>query len=107
MVFLKEFLLKFGEATRLKVNYEKSNLISINIVEDKVNILLETLNCQTCSRSFTYLCLPLSTTKPRKEFFMFVILSAQRRFSSCSMYLSYVHLLPNYPQGLSMGFEGA
>jgi hypothetical protein len=35
----------------------------------------------------------LSTTKLRKEFFMPLLLSAQRRLSSCSIYLNYGDML--------------
>jgi hypothetical protein len=82
-------LIDFGNATGLKVNYDKSNLIPINITEERLQVILQTLQCQKGSLPFTYLGLPLSTTKPAKEFFMPILQSAQRRLSACSMYLSY------------------
>jgi hypothetical protein len=88
-LFLKNLLIDFGNATGLKVNYDKSNLIPINITEERLQVLLQTLQCQKGSLPFTYLGLPLSTTKPAKEFFMPILQSAQRRLSACSMYLSY------------------
>jgi hypothetical protein len=57
-------------------------------IENRVHIFLEVLNCQRDGLPFTYLGLPLSTTKPRKAFFM-PLHSAQRRLSSYSMYLKY------------------
>jgi hypothetical protein len=89
LLFLKNLLIDFGNATGLKVNYDKSNLIPINITEERLQVLLQTLQCQKGSLPFTYLGLPLSTTKPAKEFFMPILQSAQRRLSACSMYLSY------------------
>jgi hypothetical protein len=89
LVTLKDLLAKFSEASGLRVNYSKSNLIRINIAEDNVDLFNNALVCQRGTLPFTYLGLPLSTTKPRKEFFMPLILSAQRRLSACSMYLSY------------------
>jgi hypothetical protein len=89
LLFLKDLLLRFADASGLKVNYGKSNIIPINIPDDRVPVLLAALHCQQGSLPFTYLGLPLSTTKPRKEFFMPLLLSAQRRLNSCSMYLNY------------------
>jgi hypothetical protein len=89
LLFLKNLLIDFGNATGLKVNYDKSNLIPINTSEERLQVLLHTLQCQKGSLPFTYLGLPLSTTKPSKEFFMPILQSAQRRLSACSMYLSY------------------
>jgi hypothetical protein len=89
IIVLKDILASFGEASGLRVNYAKSNIIPINISEDRVSLFTDALACRQGSLHFTYLGLPLSTTKPRKEFFMPLILSAQRRLSSCSMYLNY------------------
>nr|XP_051221457.1 extensin-like [Lolium perenne] len=36
LLFLKDLLIDFGNATRLRVNYDKSNLIPINISEDRL-----------------------------------------------------------------------
>jgi hypothetical protein len=71
------------------VNYDKSNLIPINIPDDRVSIFTFALNCQLGNLSFVYLGFPLSITKPRKEYFMPLIMSIQRRLPSCAMYLNY------------------
>jgi hypothetical protein len=90
LIHLKSLLLNFGAATGLKVNYGKSNLVPINVGGEILQFLLDTLNCQQGSLPFTYLGLPLSTTNPRKEFFMPLLLSDKRRLSSCSS------IYPNY-----------
>jgi hypothetical protein len=64
---LQTILQDFGNVSGLRVNYSKSNLIPINITSDRVATF--TSQCQEGSLPFTYLGLPLSTTKPRKEFF--------------------------------------
>jgi hypothetical protein len=46
-------------ALSLKVNYLKSNIISINVDDEKMKILVDTLNSQVGSLPFTYLGLPL------------------------------------------------
>jgi hypothetical protein len=86
---LTEILQNFGNATVLRVNYTKSNLILINIPDNRVHLFTSTLNCQLGSLPFTYLGLPLSTTKPRKEFFMPLIQCIQRRLPACTMYINY------------------
>jgi hypothetical protein len=89
LLHLKELLHTFGAATGLKVNYEKSNLIPINIPDDRVGAFTSALNCQLGNLSFISMGLPLSTTKPRKEYFMPLIMCIQRRLPSCAMYLNY------------------
>jgi hypothetical protein len=93
LLHLESLIINFGAATRLKVNYGKSSLIPINVGEEFLQLLLDTLNCQQRGLPFTYLGLPLSTTKLRKEFFMPLLLSSQRRLSSCSIYLNYGYML--------------
>jgi hypothetical protein len=89
LVHLKELLHAFGAATGLKVNYEKSNLIPINIPDDSVRQYTNALNCQLGNLPMLYLGLPLSITKPRKEYCMPLIMCIQRRLPSCAMYLHY------------------
>jgi hypothetical protein len=45
LLYLKDPLLRFGDASGLKVNYGKSNLIPINIPDDIVHVLLDALHC--------------------------------------------------------------
>jgi hypothetical protein len=61
---LKDILHSFAESTGLQVNFDKSFMVSINISEDRFNILANTLGCSKESLPFTYLGLPLSITKP-------------------------------------------
>jgi hypothetical protein len=89
LLVLKGLLHRFGEATGLRVNYEKSNLVPINISEDRVSIYTSTLNCQLGNLPFIYLGLPLGISKPPKEYFMPLIMCIQRRLPSCTMYLNY------------------
>jgi hypothetical protein len=86
---LTEVLQTFGNTTGLRVNYAKSNLIPINIPETRVHLFTSTLNCQLGAMPFTYLGLPLSTTKPKKECFLPLIQCIQRRLPACTMYLNY------------------
>jgi hypothetical protein len=89
LIFVKGFLQKFGEATGLRVNYEKSNMVPINIPDDRVSLYTSALNCQLGNLPFIYLGLLLSISKPPKEYFMPLIQCVQRRLPSCAMYLNY------------------
>jgi ABC-type spermidine/putrescine transport system permease subunit I len=54
----KGILNTFTLATGLKVNFSKSMMVPINLTEEKLDLL---------STGFTYLGLPLGTTKPKVE----------------------------------------
>lgn len=62
---LKDLLEKFVDSTCLKVNFSKSSIVSINVPEEKMVNLAAALGCQIGSLSFTYLGMPMGTTKPR------------------------------------------
>lgn len=64
LFFLKTLLQVFSDSTGLKVNYNKSLMLPININEDKLDHLAKTFGCSKGSLPFTYLGLPLGVTKP-------------------------------------------
>jgi hypothetical protein len=64
LFFLKGLLQSFAMVTGLKVNFSKSFIVLINVPEDKVDILVGILGCQVGSMLFTYLGLPMGSTKP-------------------------------------------
>lgn len=53
--YLKEILTNFAEASGVRVNYEKSMMIPINIADDRLNLLANSFGCSTGSLPFTYL----------------------------------------------------
>jgi hypothetical protein len=61
---LKALLNTFADFTCLKVNYSKSSMVPINLEPGRLNHLASTFNCVTGSLPFTYLGLPLSSSKP-------------------------------------------
>jgi hypothetical protein len=67
LFFLKSLLASFAESTSLKVNYSKSQMLSINVSQEKLERLANTFGCSIDSFPFTYLDLPMGTTKPRME----------------------------------------
>jgi hypothetical protein len=61
---LREVLQTFASSTGLKVNFNKSFLVPINVAEEEWTSLTYALGCQLGSLPFTYLGLPLGTTRP-------------------------------------------
>ncbi|WVZ76610.1 hypothetical protein U9M48_024573 [Paspalum notatum var. saurae] len=86
---LKALLHSFTVSSGLKVNYSKSSMIPVNVTEDKMVILSRTFGCQVATLPFTYLGLPMGTTKPRIEDFTPLMDRVQKRLSTCSSFLSY------------------
>lgn len=64
---LKALLNSFASATGLKVNYNKSNIVPINVNEGRFETLQNTMVCKKGSFPFTYLGLPLGLVKPTVE----------------------------------------
>jgi hypothetical protein len=84
LVFLKALLHSFAESTGLQVNYRKSQMYSINVSQEKMVRLAGTFGCDIGVMSFTYLGLPMGTTKPRLEDLTPLMDRVERRLSSCS-----------------------
>src|SRR3954467_13659958 len=59
LTHIKSLLQFFTDYTGLRVNYHKSFLVSINVPDDRIQALINTLNCQLSSFPFTYLGLPM------------------------------------------------
>jgi hypothetical protein len=64
LLALKDLLHTFASATGLQVNYSKSCLLLINIDEQRLAFLANTFGCAVGTLPFTYLGLPVGTTKP-------------------------------------------
>lgn len=65
LVFLKALLRSFADSTGLSVNYSKSSMYPINVPPEKMILLANTFGCEIGTLPFTYLGLPMGTTKPR------------------------------------------
>lgn len=86
---LKAILNSFAASTGLKVNFSKSSMVPINVSEEKMRVLASTFGCQIGCLPFTYLGLPLGTTKPKMEDFAPLLDRAERKLTACSTLLSY------------------
>ena len=83
---LKEILSSFAEASGLKVNYEKSMMVPINVPEDSLDMLANAFGCPKGSLPFTYLGLPLSLTKPSVADFWPLVSKCERRLVAFSSF---------------------
>jgi hypothetical protein len=88
LIFLRSLLQTFASSSGLKVNYSKSMMVPINVDDQKMQILASTLGCSIGSMPFTYLGLPLGTTKPRVVDLLPLISKCERRLSNTSTFLS-------------------
>jgi hypothetical protein len=55
LFFFKCLLQSFASSMGLKVNFSKSFIVSINVTEEKTNILAGTIGCQVQGMPFTYI----------------------------------------------------
>jgi hypothetical protein len=76
---LKEILDSFAISTGLKINYNKSTFVPINLSLQEGEEIAEALNCEVASFPQTYLGLPLSDSKLPKEVFLPYISSVEKR----------------------------
>ena len=85
----KELLDLFASITGLKINYNKSNLIPINLSSEEASAMAQIFSCQIASMPFTYLGLPMGTTKPSMKDFAPLIDRVERRLNATVSFLSY------------------
>jgi hypothetical protein len=86
---LKELLQTFAAATGLKVNYSKSCLVPVNISDDHLQGLAASFGCVVGSLPFTYLGLPLGTSKPTVQDLSPIVDHIERRLNASSHFLDY------------------
>src|SRR6266508_748104 len=86
---LKALLQTFASSTGLKVNNNKSMMVPINVSAEKLDLLSNTFGCVKGSMPFTYLGLPLGTTKHRIHDFAPIMDRIERSLLVTSSLLSY------------------
>ena len=88
LVALKNMLHIFQQSTGLKVNFGKSSIVPVNIDPTEAHRLSTILGCKLEKLPFTYLGLPLGTTRPGIIDFMPLVDSVERRLSVSSAMLN-------------------
>jgi hypothetical protein len=81
---MKEILQKYADSTGLHINFHKSSLIPINLSTQP-----GLLGCNIATMPFTYLGLPLGTTKPTVQDPMPLVDRIERRVSATFLMMSY------------------
>ena len=69
------------------MNFNKSSLYPLNLSHDNASLLAGILGCSIGSLPFTYLGLPLGTTRPRVVDFAPLVNREERRLTASSMFL--------------------
>lgn len=92
LTVLKDPLNTFAQSTRLKVNYSKSVMVPLNISDGNLDQHANLFNCQKGTLPFTYLGLPLGTTKPNIYWGLSTTHSKNRKMAN-------IHLFHSIPRG--------
>jgi hypothetical protein len=87
ILFLKNLLEQFATSTGLKVYYHISYMIPLNVSNDKIQDLASAFGCQISSMPFTYLGLPMGTTKPHVADLTPLMDKVERKLVAFSSYL--------------------
>jgi hypothetical protein len=82
LLCLKSILENFAQSTGLRVNYSKSGLVPLNMTSEKAEIMARVFGCRIQYMSFTYLGIPMGTTRPRVEHFEPIMNRMERQITS-------------------------
>ena len=85
---LKALLQTFADSTGLRVNFQKSMIIPLNVNSDRTADVVGLMNCQLGSFPFTYLGPPLGTTRPTLEYFIPMMQMVERRLCGVANFLN-------------------
>ena len=86
---LKGLLRSVSDSTGLHVNFSKSFLVPINMTAERALHLTNTFRCKVGEMSFTYLGLPLGTTKQSIQDSTPLLSRIEGRLSGINKFLSY------------------
>lgn len=96
LVNLRNILNIFSKFTGLKVNYSKSSLVPINISDEYATELANIIACKKETMPFTYLGLPMGSTRPKVDDLMPMVSRLDKRLSGIAGMMTYsgrlVHL---------------
>ncbi|KAE9610108.1 hypothetical protein Lalb_Chr07g0183091 [Lupinus albus] len=78
---MKSILQLFEKCSGLKINFNKCNLLDVNIMEDHIIRCADFLQCKISSKSFTYLGIPVGVSHKRKSTWSNLIDKIQSRLA--------------------------
>jgi hypothetical protein len=76
-----------AQSTGLKVNFKKSSLYPLNLTTENVELLAGLLGCSIGTLPYTYLGLPMGTTRPKVVDFARLVDRVERKLTASSMFL--------------------
>jgi hypothetical protein len=79
VLVMKHILELYAQSTRLKIIFHKSSMVPINLASDRAHVFADLLGWKIASLPFTYLGLPLGTTKPTVQDLMPLVDKIERR----------------------------
>ena len=94
LIAIKEMLHVFRASTGLKVYFHKSMMVPLNVSDEEAARLASVFGCTTLP--FTYLELPMGTTKPRIQDLMPLVDRVERRLTASSSMLNQGFLGCNF-----------
>jgi hypothetical protein len=84
LLFLKAMMNSFSTSIGLHVNYKKSNIYPINVSDEKMDMLARTFSYNIESFPFTYMGLPMGTTKLKLDSFLPLIQRIENDYNQLS-----------------------
>ena len=88
LIALKDMLDVFAASTGLFVNFAKSLMVPMNMSNDESNRLASILGCKLRVMPFTYLGLPMGTSRPSIQDLMPLVHRIEMRLSATSCFLN-------------------
>jgi hypothetical protein len=88
LLCLKAIIETFAQATRLRVNHGKSCLVPLNMDTEQATLLTGVFGCKIQDMPFTYLGLPMGTTKPKVKHFAPLMNRVERQLTAISLMLT-------------------
>src|SRR4051812_42394525 len=79
LLAIKNMLIDFHASTGLKVNFTKSSTIPLKVSDEMTASLAEVFGCSIGQMPFTYLGLPMGTSKPQIQDLMPLVDRVERR----------------------------
>lgn len=86
---MKQILLDYATSVGLRINFQKSTLIPINLQPADARVFAALFDCAIGQMPFTYLGLPLGTTRPSVSDLMPLVASVERKISVATSLLDY------------------
>ena len=79
VVTLKIVLRLFAKMAGLKINYQKSSFVPLNLDEPHTDLLRSILGCTATTFPLNYLGMPLSIKRPTRQFFLPLIEKLEKK----------------------------